>query len=339
MRAAVFKGPGRPLEIETLPDPEPLEGELVIRVGSCGICGSDLHMTDGHGAIQVPAGHILGHEFAGEVVAVGKGVERFKVGDRVTSMPTVGCGHCPACLKGEPKWCPQRGSMQGGYGEYLRTKATSASKLAANLTLEDGALVEPLAVGLHGVERAGMKVGDKVLVIGAGPVGLAAIYWARRMGAGRIVATAASNRRADMALAMGANGFVVSSDSAVQEVQEALGGAPDIVFECVGLPGMIELSCNHVKPTGTVCVLGFCTEVDKLLPVTPLFKEANIIFAILYSLRDFQVSIDTLDAGSVEPRVMITDRIGLDETPAMFEALRQRSTQCKVLIDPWKVAG
>jgi threonine dehydrogenase-like Zn-dependent dehydrogenase len=336
MRAAVFKGPGRPLEVETLPDPEPLEGEIVIRVGKCGICGSDLHLTDGHGVIQVPPGHILGHEFAGEVVALGKGVQGFRTGDLITAMPTVGCGRCPACLKGEPKWCPQRGSMQGGYGEYLRTRATSALKLGANLSLDDGALVEPLAVGLHGVERARMNVGDRVLVIGAGPVGLAAIYWARRLGAGRIAVTASSTRRAEMALAMGATCFVAPSDTRVEDVNEALGGPPDVVFECVGIPGMIQLSCDHVKPTGKVVVLGFCTDTDRLNPVTPLFKEVDVIFAILYGLRDFQVAIDTLDAGAVEPCAMITDRVSLTETPAMFEALRQRSTQCKVLIDPWK---
>lgn len=338
MRAAIFKGPGRPLEIETLPDPEPLAGEVVIKVGKCGICGSDLHMTDGRGSIQVPPGHILGHEFAGEIVALGKGVKNFKVGDLITAMPTTGCGHCPACLKGEPKWCPQRGSMQGGYGEYLRTKASSALKLGANLSLDDGALVEPLAVGLHGVERARMKVGDKVLVIGAGPVGLAAIYWARRLGAGRIGVTASSTRRADLALAMGASVFVTPSDSPVEDVRDALGGPPDVVFECVGRPGMIQRSCEHVKPTGKVVVLGFCTAPDHLNPVTPLFKEVDVIFAVLYAIRDLQVAMETLNAGSVEPRMMITDRVSLDETPAIFEALRHRTTQCKVLIDPWKNA-
>lgn len=338
MRAAVFKGAGRPLEVETLPDPVPLEGELVIKVGRCGICGTDLHMTDGHGSFQMPPGHILGHEYAGEIVEVGRGVSGFKVGDLITAMPTVGCGTCPACLKGEPKWCAQRGSMHGGYGEYLRTRASSAVKLAPNLSLDDGALVEPLAVGLHGVERAKMAVNDKVLVIGAGPVGLAAVYWARRLGAGRIAVTASSTRRADMAMALGATVFVPPSDTIVEDVNEALGGPPDVVFECVGVPGMIQRSCDHVKPMGKVVVLGFCTEADPIYPTVGLFKEADVIFAFLYKLGDFQVCIDTLDAGSLEPRTMITDRISLDETPAMFEALRQRTTQCKVLIDPWKSA-
>lgn len=335
IRAAVFKGPGRPLEVEQLPDPQPMDGEVVLKVGSCGICGSDLHMTDGHGAFQMPSGHVLGHEFAGEIVALGKGVTAFRVGDLVTAMPTTGCGTCPACLKGEPKWCPQRASMQGGYAEFLRTKATSCVKLAANLSLEDGALVEPLAVGLHGVEQARMQVGDRVLIIGAGPVGLATLFWARRMGAGKIAVTASSTRRADLAMQMGATCFVPPSDNPVEAVNAALGGSPDIVFECVGIPGMIARSIDHVKPAGTVVVMGFCTEMDQIMPFSALFKEVRMNFAILYAIRDFQVSIDTLDAGHVEPRAMITDRISLDQTPAMFEALRQRSSQCKVLINPW----
>lgn len=335
----MFRGAGRPLEIETLADPEPGEGEVILKVGACGICGSDLHMTDGHGAVQVPTGHVLGHEYAGEIVALGRGVEGFRVGDLVTGLPTTGCGLCPACLAGEPKWCPERGSAQGGYAEYLRTRATSCVKLAQGLSLEDGALVEPLAVGLHGVARAGMKIGDRVLIIGAGPVGLAALFWARRMGAGRIAVTASSDRRASMALALGADIFLVPSDDPVAAANEALGGAPDIVLECVGIPGMIARSIAHVKPTGTVVILGFCTEPDTFVPFTGLFKEVNLIFAILYGIRDFEVAIDALDKGSLEPRLMITDRVSLDETPAAFEALRHRTTQCKVLIDPWRSSG
>lgn len=339
MRAAVFRGAGRPLSIESVPDPEPLAGEVVLRVGACGICGTDLHITDGHGALQAPAGHILGHEFAGEVVAIGSGVEGLRVGDRVTAMPTTGCGRCAACAKGEPKWCPDRASMQGGYAQYLRTKATSCAKLPAGMTLEDGALVEPLAVGLHGVERAGMKVGDRVLIIGAGPVGLAALFWARRMGAGRIAVTAGSTRRADLAMQLGATGFVAPGDDEVARVKDMLGGPPDIVFECVGIPGMIGRALDHVRPMGTVVVLGFCTKSDTFLPMAPLFKEANVHFAVLYGMRDFEVAIDTLDAGALSPRAMVTDRVSLDQTPAMFEALRQRTHQCKVLIDPWRDAA
>lgn len=182
MRAAVFRGAGQPLSIEELPQPTPHEGEVILKVGACGICGTDIHMTSGHGAIQVQPGHILGHEFAGEVVALGPGCRSLKVGDRVTSMPTVGCGRCAACLNGEPKWCAQRRSMQGGYAQYLATGEASCTKLPIGLSMEDGALVEPLAVGIHGVDAAHLSVGARVLVIGAGPVGLATVFWARAHG-------------------------------------------------------------------------------------------------------------------------------------------------------------
>jgi 2-desacetyl-2-hydroxyethyl bacteriochlorophyllide A dehydrogenase len=337
MRAAVFKNPGQPLSVEDVPDPTPGTGEVILRVGACGICGSDLHMTSGHGALQVKPGHVLGHEFAGEVIAIGPGCSRRRVGDRVTSMPTVGCGTCSSCQAGEPKWCSQRRSMQGGYGQFLATGEASCTKLPADLSLEDGALVEPLAVSLHGVAAARLSVGSRVLVVGAGPVGLAAVFWARRMGAGRIAVTARTAQRTDLALQMGANAFVVpeKDEDPVQAVNRALGGPPDVVFECVGIPGMIEKCVRHVRPLGTVVVLGFCDVADSWVPMGALFKEAHVIFAQLYALRDFQVAVDTLDAGHVAPRSMITDRITLDQVPSAFEALRQRTTQCKVMIDPW----
>jgi (R,R)-butanediol dehydrogenase/meso-butanediol dehydrogenase/diacetyl reductase len=228
--------------------------------------------------------------------------------------------------------------MQGGYGQYLATGEASCTKLPDGLSLEDGALVEPLAVSLHGVSAAAMPVGARVLVIGAGPVGLAAIFWARRMGAGKIAVTASSNRRAGLAMHMGASSFVIPEPGAdgVESVKQVLGGAPDVVFECVGVPGMMESAVNHVRPLGTVVVLGFCDVSDPWLPMRALFKEVRMVFAVLYSTRDFRVAMDTLEGGQVQPRAMIADRISLEETPAMFEALRHRSTQCKVIIDPWR---
>jgi (R,R)-butanediol dehydrogenase/meso-butanediol dehydrogenase/diacetyl reductase len=336
MKAAVFKGPGIPLAIEDVPDPKPGEGQILLKVASCGICGSDLHITSGHGSITMPAGVILGHEYAGEIVEVGKGVTGFRAGVMVTAMPSSGCGQCDACRIGEVKWCQGRKVMQGGYGEYLLAGADTTFMLPAQMSAEDGALVEPLAVGLHGVAVADMKVGAKVLVIGAGPVGLAAIFWARRFGAGRIAVMASSDRRKALALAMGATDFVVPVEgpSSVEAVNDALGSAPDLVLECVGVPGMIEKSVAHVRPLGTVVVLGFCTEDDPWKPTTGLFKEAKIVFAYVYGKREFELCIDTLDAGHVEPRQMVTDRISLSQLPTAFEDLRARTTQCKVLVDP-----
>jgi threonine dehydrogenase-like Zn-dependent dehydrogenase len=183
---------------------------------------------------------------------------------------------------------------------------------------------------------AGMKPGDRVLVIGAGPIGLAAIFWARRHGAGAIAATAASMRRAELALCMGASDFLAPSDNPAAAAAEALGGPPDIVFEAVGAPGLIETAVACVRRRGTVVVLGLCWDPDTFVPGVAVGKEVRLQCAGFYSAREFEHAIQPFDTGSVEPREMITDRVSLAEFPTAFEALRTRTHQCKVMLDPWK---
>ncbi|HWL48036.1 MAG TPA: alcohol dehydrogenase catalytic domain-containing protein, partial [Sphingomonadaceae bacterium] len=186
MRAAVFQGPHTPLAVETLPDPTPRDGEVVVAVGRCGICGSDLHMSEDT-AFGKSRGDIFGHEFAGDVVAIGKAVERIKVGDRVSVVPLASCGHCPSCLAGEPAWCSETQLQGGGYADYATTHENQCVLLPRTASVADGAIIEPLAVALHGVMLSGLAPGDRVLVLGAGPIGLGVAYWARKMGARAVV--------------------------------------------------------------------------------------------------------------------------------------------------------
>jgi len=329
MRAAVFKGAGQPWAIETLPDPEPQPGEVVIKVCRCGICGTDLHMTSGSGW-DFPAETVLGHEYAGEIVAIGAGVEGLRTGDRITALPAAGCGHCDACQSGQVMLCRSMQGFMGGFAQYLRAPAVSAIKLPQSLSFADGALVEPLAVGLHGMALAAIKPGARVLVLGAGSVGLGAIYWARRLGAGRIVAASRSARRAEMAGKLGADGFVQFGDNEVGEVHEALGGAPDVVLECIGEVGMLGKAVDHVRPDGTIVSLGFCTSPDPVVPGIATYKQVRMIFSMAYTLAEFEQVARTLDAGHVEPRVMVSDTISLDALPDMIDRLRQGANQTKV---------
>jgi (R,R)-butanediol dehydrogenase/meso-butanediol dehydrogenase/diacetyl reductase len=207
MKAAVFKAMGQPLAIEERPDPTPGADEVVLRVGRCGICGSDLHLT-GHPDHLAPSGTVLGHEYAGEVVAVGSAVTDLAEKDRVTVLPVSACGKCASCLSGEPAWCAERAIDGGGYGQYALTRARQCLKLPATVSLEDGALVEPLSVGLHAIAVSAMTPGQRVVVIGAGPIGLATVFWARRHGAGPIAVTASSTRREELARMMGATAFL-----------------------------------------------------------------------------------------------------------------------------------
>ena len=334
MKAAVFVGPGVPLEIQDLPDPTPGEGEVVLKIEYCGICGTDLHFTEAHD-YTYPAGFVAGHESGATVVAIGKGVENLKLGDHVVPHPNRGCGTCLECLSGKPYWCSQMAYNMGGYAQYMLSGAASCIKLPKTLSLADAALVEPLSVGLLGVEIAGLQPGAKVAVLGAGPIGLAAIYWAKRLGAGRLVAGAGSRRRADVAMAMGADNFFAMDNDFIGNMIEDLGGRPDLVIECIGVPGMIDKACDLVKPRGTVSVLGLCMAADPVMLSAPLLKELKLQFAVGTSLHQFATVANVLDAGHVEPRAMVTDTVSLADMPTMFEALRERSSQCKVLVSPW----
>ena len=331
MKAAVFQGSGkaRALAIETIDDPTPGPGDVVVKVERCGICGTDLHMTSGHGW-DFPTGIVIGHEYAGEVVAVGNAVERFRVGDRVSGMAQAGCGACEACFRGLPLLCVKADGGMGGFGEYLRLAEGAAVHLPQTLSIADGALVEPLAVGLHGVRMADMPMGARVLVLGAGSVGLAAIFWAKRLGAGRVVAASRSMTREAMALTMGADAFVQTGEGEVERVIEALGGQPDIVLECAGAVGLLGQAINHVKTFGQVLSLGFCTSPDPVIPGIAAFKQVRISFPLAYSPGEFRHVADMMLAGTIDPKAMITSTIGLDELPDTFEALRGPNDQTKV---------
>lgn len=340
MQAVVFEGAGRLLCVQEQDTPKPDSGEVIIKVGRCGICGTDLHMTSGH-VMDFPAGTVLGHEYAGEVVELGAGVTSLRVGDRITAMPCTGCGRCAACLAGYPLGCQAMQGRLGGFGQYLRAAERSAVKLPADLSLADGALVEPLAVGLHGVALARLDPGARVLVLGAGSVGLAAIYWARRLGAGRIAAASPSARRAELAQGMGADGFVtLAEDAATQDsAMAALGGPPDVVFECAGAVGLLGRAVGLVRPNGLIVSMGFCMAPDPIVPAMATWKQVRLAFSMGYSLADFQFAADSLAAGHVAPRTMITAVVGLDALPAAFEALRGGSAHTKLHVDPWAVAA
>ncbi len=334
MRAAVFEGAGNKLALRSIDDPTAGPNEAVIKVGRCGICGTDVHMTSGHGS-DFPIGSILGHEYAGEVVEIGAGVSNLRKGDIVTALPSTGCGKCAACLAGAPLMCAQMQGYMGGFGEYMRIAAASAIKLPASLSLMDGALVEPLSVGLHGVAMAQLSPGARVLVLGAGSVGLAAIFWARHLGAGKIAAASRSPRRAGIAAELGADGFVQLGEGETERSAEVLGGPPDVVFEAAGAVGLLGKAVALVRQNGLIVSLGFCTSPDPILPSFATWKQVRIAFSMAYTLQEFQYCTDVLAAGHLQPRAMVSETIGLDALPDMLEALRAGCNQTKVHVDPW----
>ena len=332
-RAAVFEEAGRPLAIKNLPDLPVGEGQLLVKVHRCGICGSDLHMTQGHG-YTVDSGTVLGHEFTGEVVEVGKNETRFGKGEVIVAMPISGCGKCGPCLMGEPAYCDNISYLFGGYAEYALVGASTASTLPSRLSAADGALTEPLAVALHGMAMAGIEPGSRVLVQGAGPIGLAALFWARRFGAGVVDMIEGAPVRAEIARRMGADNV---SPPQSQDEQSFLSRDPaklyDVVVECVGRPGMLSQSIGHVKRRGTIVSLGYCFMADTIGPAFAGGREAKLLFPQLYTMKEFRWALEVLDQGAVEPRAMVTQTVSLDGLPTAFDGLRGNPKQCKVIVD------
>jgi (R,R)-butanediol dehydrogenase/meso-butanediol dehydrogenase/diacetyl reductase len=333
MKAVTFQALHRPLAFETLPDPTPGEGQIVVRVGRCGICGSDLHMTE-DAAYGCQHGDVLGHEFAGEVVGLGKGTQGCKAGDLVSVIPLRSCGHCEHCRKGEVQWCEQFGLQGGGYAEYALTRPNQCIRLPAGVSLADGAIVEPLAVALHGINLSGLQKGDNVLVLGAGPIGLAVAFWARQMGAANVAVQDIAEFQKSRALEMGADLFVVDPADPVGSAERALGGKADIVFECVGVPGLIAQAVEQVRPRGTILLLGLCTKPDTFNSFAMLSKEVRLVTSAFFTVPEYRASLDALAEGAIEPRLLVTDTIALADTPEVFESLKRRTQQCKVLIAP-----
>jgi 2-desacetyl-2-hydroxyethyl bacteriochlorophyllide A dehydrogenase len=332
MRAALFEGVGQPLRIDDIKVPEPDHDEVLLRIAACGICGSDLHMTEDPATFGLKPYDVLGHEFAGEVVRCGGDVTDLKPGDRVAVAPMRGCGHCDSCQRGEPAWCAEMRLIGGGYAEFATVAARQCRVLLDDLPTAEGALAEPLSVALHVVMRSGLKPGDRVLILGAGPIGLLVAFWARRQGARAVIVADLGRHQEARAAALGATGFALSGPGLAEEFRDKAGAAPDIVFECVGKRGLIDFACRLVRTHGTVVGVGLCVGGDEWDPFAALSKEINVVFAVFFNMAEFETALEALGPGRFRPQELITERIGFGAVAETFEALRHRTTQCKVLI-------
>jgi (R,R)-butanediol dehydrogenase/meso-butanediol dehydrogenase/diacetyl reductase len=337
MKAAVLKSLGEPLQVETVPDPSPEAAELVVKVSYCGICGTDLHSTR-EGPFAAECDSILGHEFCGHVAEVGSGLkDQWEIGDRVTALPFIGCGVCVSCVTGRPFECAQVQltgmNSPGGFAEYVKTGASETLKLPDDLAMQSAALIEPLAVGLHAVRIAQLKAGERVLIIGGGPVGLAVSLWCQFFGARDVLVSEMAEQRLALATQLGATGTLTPGATLGEEFGDVSGGAPDVIFECVGAPGLLQETIEIAPRRSRIVPVGVCEQPDTIVPVLALVKELRLYFAIAYNRDDIETVIAMLGQHRIDATAMITDVVKLDEMPAAFEALRSPTTQCKVLTE------
>ena len=322
MKAAVFSKPGEPLTIQEVDKPVISDDEMLVEVKRCGICGTDIHASRA-GAFMAPPNTIFGHEFSGEIVAIGKNLKagNFSLGDRVTSLPFIGDKTIGL------------GDITGAYSQFVKVGHDLVVKLPDAIDDLNGALVEPLAVGLHSVKMAG-SVGEKnILVIGAGPIGLACAIWCRFFGARTIVISEMSPARLDMARTFGFSDFVDPGDDISAQFTSISGAHPDIQFECVGAVGMIQQCIERAPKRGLIMGIGVCDNPDTIVPLLAFIKEVRIQWAVGYDKEDFELTIDMMVAGRIDASPMVTDVVSLDDVPDIFEKLRTPTSQCKVIID------
>ncbi len=335
MRATITQGTGKLLETVELPDPEPLNGELLIKITACGICGSDLHLSD---ALDFP-GIVLGHEFCGEVAETGPNVEGWRIGDRLAAFPLVGCGECTFCLDGSTSKCATSNQLglqrPGGFAQYTTLAASSAFRLPDRIDDHHGALVEPLAVAHHALERTRRDPTAPVLIIGGGPVGAAVALWARHLGAKAVIVTDPVAHRRALVEEAGATATIDPGTTDVAtEFARITGHAPGVVIECVGIPGMIQHAFDVAAIDAAVTIVGVCISQDQLVPLTALQKELNAQFVLYYRKQDFTASIDALTSGVLVPDALITGSVSLADLPQRFQSLKQPTTDCKVMVEP-----
>ncbi|MFV0296181.1 MAG: zinc-binding dehydrogenase [Hyphomicrobiaceae bacterium] len=341
MRALAFQETGRPLALVERPMPVAGPGEVVLRVAYCGICGSDIHSTEAS-ASQVPAGTVLGHEFSGIVSQSGD--PEWSVDDRVIAVPLWPCDACKGagtCKDNLGILCPRNKivglalDVPGGYAEFVKIGARHVLSVPDNVALDAAALAEPLAVGAHAVRLAGSLRDKRVLVIGAGPIGLATVAFARRAGAKDVVVSELDAVKLARALELGAAAGI---DPGAGDIAAAFAGitagAPDCVFECVGVPGILQ-QCLAVAGIGaSIVVVGVCRHEDTILPRMAIRKELKVQFVLGYTAEDFTAALDLLQSGTFDANTYITERAGFATLPELFETLRKPNAHGKVVLEP-----
>jgi L-iditol 2-dehydrogenase len=340
MRSIALVAP-RTLEERILPDPpDPGPGEVLVKLKTVGICGSDLHwyLEGGIGHSHAAYPQVLGHEPAGEVIAVGPGVHGRKAGDRVSIEPSITCGHCEYCLKGQHNNCVHcvfLGSPQahGLFREYAVVPEHNTDPVPANLNWNQAALIEPVAVMVHILELTQIGIGDTVAVMGAGPIGMLCAAMARQCGAAKVYICDRVPHRLELAKKMGADIAVPVEKMAEAVMDDTRGRGVDAVMDAAGSPQTMDLGIALARPGATVVLIGIPSEKTFAIDLHTAFHKELRLQTLKRSNHKGAAAARLLEAGRI-PDVLITHVLPLSETPQGFEMLAHYSGNVgKVLID------
>lgn len=338
MKASRFLG-NKTFAVTDLPTPHAGPGELVLRNQVCGVCGTDVHIYHGEpGSADVNPPVVLGHEYSGEVVEVGEGVTGFAVGDHVTVDPNIYCGHCAYCQNGKKQLCPSMEAIgvtrDGGFAQYSRIPASQAFKLEPTVPWEAAAMAEPLACCLHGIDLAGIQVGDKVCVVGGGAIGLLMVQLAKLSGASQIVLSEPNEKRRQVGFQLGANAALDPTRPDAQEAfAQVLGGGANVVIECVGNVPAVK-SAFQFAGKGATVLLFSVPKVDATfdLPLFDVYKKELTIKGSFVNPDTHARAVALINSGKVDFDPIITHRFTLDQLPEAI-AMQMSDASIKVVVE------
>jgi len=337
MRAAVYQRRGA-LRVEARETPQPREGEVLVSVAYCGICGTDLHMVnDGWGR----PGSIGGHEYTGHVVRVGPGVEGLAAGDRVAGGPEAGCGECGYCLAGRSMLCPARNTpgvseFQGAFADFIRVEQSQLIRIPEGLSLRAAALAEPLAVALHGITRSRIRSGARVLITGAGPIGLLTLAALRARAFDDITVSEPAPTRCALAKKLGARATVGPDELKAPPMPFTIAeGAYDAVFECSGKASAVETGLGLLTKGGSLVLQGTGAESPRLDAHRVLLNELVITGAYCYDDDGVAQALELLASGRLPvDELLHPEDIPLAEIGSAFDALGAGVIAGKAVVVP-----
>ena len=341
MKQAVMTAPGR-IELRDVPLPEMAPDQVLVRVKRIGVCGSDIHVFHGkHPLTPYPV--VQGHEASGVVERTGSAVRGLSPGDAVTFQPQVTCGICHPCRHGAYHICDQLKVMgfqtTGAASELFAVDASKVLRLPKSMSLEQGAMVEPLAVGVHALERAGGPAGKKVLVLGAGPVGNLVAQAARGLGAAAVMITDTSDYRLDLAERCGiplrVNPLKVDLGEAVRERFGP--DKADLIFECVGVQKTVEQAVSVARKGTDVIVVGVFGDKPVVDMGTVQDRELRLVGTLMYQQPDWVKAIAFIEQGKVNLEPLVTDRFAFADYQKAYEyidANRERAMKVMIVVEP-----
>jgi 2-desacetyl-2-hydroxyethyl bacteriochlorophyllide A dehydrogenase len=316
MRAAIIDVPGT-VRVGDVPDPKPEPRHVVLKVGACGICGTDLHIADGHFP-PTPYPIVPGHEFAGEIVEVGADVTGWAVGDRVAVDPSLFCGYCGPCRDGRgnlcENWNATGDTVNGAFAEYVAVPAANCYRLPDHLTWQQGALVEPLSCAVHGVRRIGVEAGERFLVVGAGTMGLLMQQLLQSAGA-TVSVVDRDDKRLGRARDLGA----AATGTAVSELDDRF----DAAVDATGAAPAIEAAFDSLRRGGRLLVFGVApAEARIALSPFRIYNDEITVIGSMAVLHSYGRALDLIANGAVDTASLLTHTLPLREFPAALDLMR-----------------